>query len=44
MSYAFDIPEANTMEYENVGDQGDDLVSDDGERTVLSMIPLADML
>jgi hypothetical protein len=45
MSYAFDIPEAHTTEEENVGDVGDDLVSDDeDDKTVLSMIPLADML
>jgi SET domain-containing protein 6 len=46
MSYAFDIPETHTTEEENVGDEGDDLVSDDeeDEKTILSMIPLADML
>lgn len=46
MAYAFDIPEeGETKEIE--ADGGDDeLVSDDGEdeKTVLSMIPLADML
>lgn len=46
MSYAFDIPETHTTEEEKVGDEGEDLVSDDEEdyQTVLSMIPLADML
>lgn len=46
MSYAFDIPESNAAEDERVGDEGDDLVSDDedDEKTTLSMIPLADML
>ena len=46
MSYAFDIPETNTEEDGKDEDQGEDLVSDDGEdeKTILSMIPLADML
>ncbi|PMD28317.1 SET domain-containing protein [Hyaloscypha hepaticicola] len=43
MSYAFDIPETHATEEEEVGEEGDDLVSDD-EKTILSMIPLADML
>ncbi|PVH85397.1 SET domain-containing protein [Cadophora sp. DSE1049] len=46
MAYAFDIPEkASQDEPENTED-GDDLVSDDeeDEKTILSMIPLADML
>lgn len=49
MAYAFDIPEDRTTD-ENVNtigeEDGEDLVSDDGEdeKTVLSMIPLADML
>jgi SET domain-containing protein 6 len=43
MSYAFDIPEIHATEEEEVGEEGDDLVSDD-EKTILSMIPLADML
>ncbi|TVY81470.1 Ribosomal lysine N-methyltransferase [Lachnellula suecica] len=46
MAYAFDIPEeGESKETEQDGD-ADDLVSDDGEdeKTVLSMIPLADML
>ena len=44
MSYAFDIPEETSQEDEGVGED-DDLVSDDGEETtILSMIPLADML
>lgn len=48
MAYAFDIPEkTNTMESNTGGDDGEDeLVSDDeeDEKTLLSMIPLADML
>jgi SET domain-containing protein 6 len=53
MSYAFDIPEDNNPENPNatgnglaLGGDGDDLISDDGEdeKTILSMIPLADML
>ncbi len=43
MSYAFDIPETHATDEEEVEEEGDDLVSDD-ERTILSMIPLADML
>jgi SET domain-containing protein 6 len=43
MSYAFDVPETHATEEEEVGEEGDDLVSDD-EKTILSMIPLADML
>ncbi|KAE9374505.1 SET domain-containing protein [Stipitochalara longipes BDJ] len=44
MSYAFDIPEETTQGDERVGEE-EDLVSDDGEETtILSMIPLADML
>jgi len=44
MSYAFDIPEETTQEDERVGEE-EDLVSDNGdEATILSMIPLADML
>ncbi|TVY55436.1 Ribosomal lysine N-methyltransferase 4 [Lachnellula cervina] len=46
MAYAFDIPEdGEEKEPEHDGDD-DELVSDDGEdeKTVLSMIPLADML
>jgi N-lysine methyltransferase SETD6 len=45
MSYAFDIPETTAKDDDKVED-GDDLVSDDGEdeRTILSMIPLADIL
>ena len=46
MAYAFDIPEdGEEKEPEHDGD-ADELVSDDGEdeKTVLSMIPLADML
>ncbi|TVY33871.1 Ribosomal lysine N-methyltransferase [Lachnellula subtilissima] len=46
MAYAFDIPEdGEDKEPEHDGD-ADELVSDDGEdeKTVLSMIPLADML
>jgi len=50
MAYAFDIPEDKTTEpvegNTNSEDQEEELVSDDGEdeQTVLSMIPLADML
>jgi len=52
MAYAFDIPEEKPMDTENsnentTGDEeGDDLVSDSGEdeKTILSMVPLADML
>ncbi|EHL01706.1 SET [Glarea lozoyensis ATCC 20868] len=48
MAYAFDIPEEEPAKQENGGAEGetDDLVSDDGEdeKTILSMIPLADML
>jgi len=46
MAYAFDIPEdGEAKETDGTGD-ADELVSDDGEdeKTVLSMIPLADML
>ena len=44
MSYAFDIPEETTPEDDKAGEE-EELVSDDGEEpTVLSMIPLADML
>ena len=54
MAYAFDIPEEKPMDVENGNGNGnsageeeeDDLVSDNGddEKTILSMIPLADML
>ncbi|KAH7321450.1 putative ribosomal N-lysine methyltransferase 4 [Rhexocercosporidium sp. MPI-PUGE-AT-0058] len=48
MAYAFDIPEKASQDGpENErAEEGDDLVSDDGEdeKTILSMIPLADML
>jgi SET domain-containing protein 6 len=48
MAYAFDIPEKiNTAEGHTGGEEGaDELVSDDedDEKTLLSMIPLADML
>ncbi|RDW89382.1 putative ribosomal N-lysine methyltransferase 4 [Coleophoma cylindrospora] len=50
MAYAFDIPELSESDpaqnKPSLEEDGDDLVSDDGEdeRTVLSMIPLADML
>ncbi|KAH6684425.1 putative ribosomal N-lysine methyltransferase 4 [Halenospora varia] len=49
MAYAFDIPEDQENKQDNekgAADDADDLVSDDGEeeKTVLSMIPLADML
>jgi len=51
MAYAFDIPEEKASVEENTQDEngeedGGELVSDDGEdeRTILSMIPLADML
>jgi SET domain-containing protein 6 len=46
MSYAFDIPQASTTEDETVGYEEEDLVSDDegDEQSLLSMIPLADML
>lgn len=52
MAYAFDIPEerpsdvANGNETTASEEGGDDLVSDNGEdeKTILSMIPLADML
>lgn len=46
MSYAFDIPETTTKDDEKVEGEGDGLVSDDeeDEKTILSMIPLADML
>lgn len=49
MAYAFDIPEDNPTNgatHNPSAEEGDDLVSDDGEdeKTVLSMIPLADML
>lgn len=45
MAYAFDIPEDEQKE-ETVKEGEDDLVSDNGEdeKTILSMIPLADML
>lgn len=44
MSYAFDIPEETAQEDEIVGEE-EELVSDNGEEpTILSMIPLADML
>jgi SET domain-containing protein 6 len=42
MAYAFDIPEGNQDEEEDA--QEDDLVDDEDEKTILSMIPLADML
>ena len=49
MAYAFDIPDekTNTLEANTGGDEdGEELVSDDeeDEKTLLSMIPLADML
>jgi SET domain-containing protein 6 len=47
MAYAFDIPEKTEEGNEApAGDDDDDLVSDDeeDEKTILSMIPLADML
>lgn len=50
MAYAFDIPELSESDpahkKSSADEDGDDLVSDDGEdeRTILSMIPLADML
>lgn len=47
MAYAFDIPErTKTDDAANAEAEEDDLVSDDGEdeKTILSMIPLADML
>jgi SET domain-containing protein 6 len=47
MAYAFDIPEKSKGdEVEHAGDDDDELVSDDeeDEKTILSMIPLADML
>ncbi|KAF7875037.1 hypothetical protein EAF04_002209 [Stromatinia cepivora] len=48
MAYAFDIPDPSDAPTSGgKGDEaGDDLVSDDGEdeKTILSMIPLADML
>ncbi|KAK0115968.1 hypothetical protein ONS95_013009 [Cadophora gregata] len=45
MAYAFDIPEKESQEEADTA-EGDDLVSDDGEdeKTILAMIPLADML
>jgi SET domain-containing protein 6 len=48
MAYAFDIPDEEAAKQENGAVEGDadDLVSDDeeDEKTILSMIPLADML
>ncbi|KAI6709134.1 hypothetical protein PZA11_002752 [Diplocarpon coronariae] len=46
MAYAFDIPEKQSPGENENAREGDDLVSDDDEddKTVLSMIPLADML
>lgn len=52
MAYAFDIPEDKTADIENghtnekQAEEEDDLISDHGEdeQTILSMIPLADML
>ncbi|KAK2628603.1 hypothetical protein QTJ16_001706 [Diplocarpon rosae] len=46
MAYAFDIPEKQSSEENNNAREGDYLVSDDeeDETTILSMIPLADML
>lgn len=48
MAYAFDIPDPSDglISGGKGEDAGDDLVSDDGEdeKTILSMIPLADML
>lgn len=46
MSYAFDIPEKSVQEDIDSVEESDDLVSDDeeNEKTILSMIPLADML
>lgn len=48
MAYAFDIPEIIVKDTEatNHDEEADELVSDNGEdeRTILSMVPLADML
>lgn len=46
MAYAFDIPERASQDGPETTDEGDELISDDGEdeKTILSMIPLADML
>jgi SET domain-containing protein 6 len=46
MAYAFDIPEKLPKDDIEDAEDGDDLVSDNGEEesTILSMIPLADML
>tara|TARA_R110002060_G_scaffold44129_4_gene55574 strand:- start:181 stop:366 length:186 start_codon:yes stop_codon:yes gene_type:complete len=46
MAYAFDIPEKASQDEPENAEEGDDLVSDDeeDEKTILSMIPLADML
>ncbi|TVY49529.1 Ribosomal lysine N-methyltransferase [Lachnellula occidentalis] len=46
MAYAFDIPEDGEEKEPERGGDADELISDDGEdeKTVLSMIPLADML
>jgi SET domain-containing protein 6 len=46
MAYAFDIPEKLSKDEIEDAEDGDDLVSDNGEEelTILSMIPLADML
>ncbi|KAL2067851.1 hypothetical protein VTL71DRAFT_15949 [Oculimacula yallundae] len=46
MAYAFDIPEIASQDGPENTEEEDDLVSDDGEdeKTILSMIPLADML
>lgn len=47
MAYAFDIPEKTSTDVEEPPDgREDDLISDheDEEKTILSMVPLADML
>lgn len=46
MAYAFDITEGVVKDENADGDEeGDDLVSDDeDEKTILSMVPLADIL
>jgi SET domain-containing protein 6 len=46
MAYAFDIPQKLSKDETEDAEDGDDLVSDNGEEelTILSMIPLADML
>lgn len=45
MAYAFDIPENISTDEPDDREEGEDLMSDDEEeQTVLSMVPLADML